>query len=222
MGYIPLASGALTGLIAKGVGGKLDNVFGVDDGLTLGKRVAAGATTEIGQEVPQSYMEQVAQNYAEQAWDPSRPLTEGALNAAIQGGVLAGPMGGGFAGAFGSRPRGLEPQTNPVAGDIERAIRETTGEKQAPPQQQAIPEAPAGTDGMRADSRSGFGGVAEILADLEATGRQATPEEAAMLRTAGVEQPWNPAAAKELAGGDRSSRCRTLGYWTFAGLDIGH
>lgn len=152
MGYVPLASGALTGMIAKGVGGKLDKVFGVEDGLSLGKRVAAGATTEIGQEVPQSYMEQVAQNYAERSWDPSRPLTEGALNAAIQGGVLAGPMGGGFAGAFGSRPRGLETQTNPVAGDIERAIRETTGEqprtaapREAIPQNPLAPEPPATT-----------------------------------------------------------------------------
>ena len=101
-----VASAALTGAIAAG-SGKIANKLGLTDiesliaggkTPTIGTRGAVknilGTTAleGLGQEMPQSYTEQVAQNYAQ-----GKPLTEGAGQAAAQGLLMGSALGGGGA-----------------------------------------------------------------------------------------------------------------------------
>jgi hypothetical protein len=140
-GLIPAITGLLTGTIAKKVGGRLDKVFGVEDGLGVANRAAAGFITEAGQEAPQSFMEQVMQNYAQMAYDSDVSLFDGAAESAVQGALIGGPMGGVFAAAFGSRPQNKPRVSNdPVSEDIRAAIGASAPKPAAPAAAaQAIP-----------------------------------------------------------------------------------
>jgi N12 class adenine-specific DNA methylase len=104
-----LASGGIDALIS-GVGGHIANKLGLEtaetamakgldntalesgkNGLSAWKRIAGGAASEgILQEVPQSAQEQAWQNYAD-----NKPLSEGVLRQAVEGGITGGIMGAG-------------------------------------------------------------------------------------------------------------------------------
>lgn len=104
-GVVPAITGLLVGSIAKGVGKPLDKIFGTGGGLPFAGRVATGATVEGLQEGPQSFVEQVMQNYAEMAYNSNINLLDGAAEQVVQGMLLGGVMGGTFAGMFGNRPQ---------------------------------------------------------------------------------------------------------------------
>lgn len=104
-GVVPAITGLLVGSIAKGVGKPLDKIFGIGEGLPFAGRVATGATVEVLQEGPQSFVEQVMQNYAEMAYNSNINLLDGAAEQVVQGMLLGGVMGGTFAGMFGNRPQ---------------------------------------------------------------------------------------------------------------------
>lgn len=66
----------------------------------LAKRVLGAAVTEGGlEELPQSMVDQIAQNFAE-----NRPLSEGLDGAAVLGFFTGAGMGGGFAAVHGGKP----------------------------------------------------------------------------------------------------------------------
>ncbi|EOV0998732.1 LPD38 domain-containing protein [Edwardsiella piscicida] len=98
-----LMSGVATGLF----GGQGDTVLAkimtgqLKQGIV--KRIAKGAVAEgILEEMPQSALSQMAENYALQTADPQRPLSEAVMNQALGGVAIGGVMGGTLAGA--SRP----------------------------------------------------------------------------------------------------------------------
>lgn len=135
------ASGGLTGLIGFG-SGKIANHLGVGDLQTmmaqgrigvataegaaaganksLVRKVAEGAALEgIGQEMPQSYQEQVAQNIAQ-----DKPWDEGAGAAAAQG-LLVGAATGGIVGSLSNKTQQNtqiipSDSVDPADGDIGR------------------------------------------------------------------------------------------------------
>jgi hypothetical protein len=135
------ASGGLTGLIGFG-SGKMANRLGVGDlqtmmaqgrfgtataeGAAVGankslvRKVAEGAALEgIGQEMPQSYQEQVAQNIAQ-----DKPWDEGAGAAAAQG-LLVGAATGGIVGSLNNKTQQNtqiipSDSVDPADGDIGR------------------------------------------------------------------------------------------------------
>jgi hypothetical protein len=98
-----LGSGAVDALIGVGAG-RVANSLGFETAQTamaggkrataplrLGARLGLGAADEaLLQELPQSYQEQIFQNYAE-----GKPLTEGALRQAVEGAIAGGVMGAG-------------------------------------------------------------------------------------------------------------------------------
>lgn len=156
-GIVPAVTGILVGSIAKGVGKPLDKIFGTGEGLPLLARARAGAITESLQEGPQSFVEQVTQNYAKMAYDSNVNLLDGAAEQVVQGMLLGGIMGGTFAGAFGNRPQNRPLSSDPVPGDIRAAMGAipteppkpnmgtpppNMGPGAAPPPQMGIPEAP--------------------------------------------------------------------------------
>jgi len=98
-----LGAGTITGAIGVGAG-KLANKYGLGDidialsggGVgTVGKgalrRIGGGIATESGEEFLQSGQEQAWQNYANNA-----PLTNGVMQAAVEGAIAGGIMGGGI------------------------------------------------------------------------------------------------------------------------------
>jgi len=121
-GIVPAVTGILVGSIAKAVGKPLDKIFGTEGGLPLLQRIGAGATVEAAQEAPQSFTEQVTQNYAKMAYDANVNLLDGAAEQTVQGILLGGIMGGTFAGAFGNRPQNNPMSSDPVPADVRAAI----------------------------------------------------------------------------------------------------
>jgi len=121
-GVIPAVSGLLVGSIAKGVGKPLDKIFGIGEGLGLAGRIGTGAMVEGLQEGPQSFVEQVMQNYAEMAYNSDINLLDGAAEQVVQGMLLGGIMGGTFAGMFGNRPQTRALSSDPVPADIRAAL----------------------------------------------------------------------------------------------------
>ncbi|WCF13117.1 hypothetical protein N4G58_03670 [Edwardsiella piscicida] len=90
-----LMSGVATGLF----GGQGDTVLAkimtgqLKQGIV--KRIAKGAVAEgILEEMPQSALSQMAENYALQTADPQRPLSEAVMNQALGGVAIGGVMGG--------------------------------------------------------------------------------------------------------------------------------
>lgn len=80
------------------------------------KRVAKGAVSEgVLEEFPQSYLSKVAENEAMRSADPSRPLTEGAMNEGLGGLAIGAVQGGGQAAAFG-RPMREAAAASPSPG----------------------------------------------------------------------------------------------------------
>jgi len=143
-GVIPAVTGILVGAIAKAVGKPLDRIFGTGAGLPLGGRVLAGAGVEAAQEAPQSFIEQVMQNYAKLAYDSNINLLDGAAEQAVQGMLLGGVMGGTFAGMFGNRPQRTM-SSDPVPQAIRDAINgpaEAIPTGAAPPPPLGGPTAP--------------------------------------------------------------------------------
>lgn len=116
-------AGALTGAIAGGMG-RVAQKLGLEDiqttmaggkadatGLGRAGRLAGGAASEALQEIPQSAQEQVWQNVAEE-----KPLGEGVVRSAVEGGIAGGVMG---AGANLRRPgTPLPPPGATAPGDI--------------------------------------------------------------------------------------------------------
>ncbi len=160
-GIVPAATGLLVGAISKGLGKPLDDIFGMGKGAGLLKRTAVGATAETLQEGPQSYIEQVMQNYAKMAYDSNVGILDGAAEQAVQGMLLGGVMGGTFAGLFGNRPQNESPRPSgdPVPGDIRAALEASTGGGATP----GTPPGPAG-----GPSSAGFSGGAVPTDPLEA------------------------------------------------------
>lgn len=141
-GVIPAVVGLLVGSIAKGVGKPLDKIFGTGAGLPFTGRVATGATVEVLQEGPQSFVEQVMQNYAEMAYNSNINLLDGAAEQVVQGMLLGGIMGGTFAGMFGNRPQQRTLSSSPVPSDIAAALGQTKAA-----QAEAIPTGAPPADG---------------------------------------------------------------------------
>lgn len=139
-GIVPAVTGLLVGSIAKGVGKPLDKIFGTGEGLAFFPRVWAGTATEALQEGPQSFVEQVTQNYAKMAYDANVNLLDGAAEQVVQGMLLGGIMGGTFAGAFGNRPQNRPLSSDPVPADIRAALGGGAG----PAPAAAPPTPPAG------------------------------------------------------------------------------
>ncbi len=116
-------AGALTGAIAGGMG-RVAQKLGLEDiqttmaggkanatGLGRAGRLAGGAASEALQEIPQSAQEQVWQNVAEE-----KPLGEGVVRSAVEGGIAGGVMG---AGANLRRPgTPLPPPGATAPGDV--------------------------------------------------------------------------------------------------------
>ena len=104
------------------------------------KSAAKGAIAEgVLEELPQSATQQMAENYAMQGADPSRPLMKGVANAAAQGAVIGGIMGGGM-GAAAPHVAGDETTAQP---DPEQATQDTPKDApQADPVPQEAPPAP--------------------------------------------------------------------------------
>lgn len=138
-GVVPAITGLLVGSIAKGVGKPLDKIFGTGGGLPIGGRIATGALVEGAQEAPQSYVEQVMQNYAQMAYDSNINLLDGAAEQAVQGMLLGGIMGGTFAGMFGNRPQNRALSSDPLPADIRAALGGAMDAPTAP----AAPQNPA-------------------------------------------------------------------------------
>ncbi len=141
-GVVPAITGLLVGSIAKGVGKPLDKIFGTGAGLPFTGRVATGATVEALQEGPQSFVEQVMQNYAEMAYNSNINLLDGAAEQVVQGMLLGGVMGGTFAGMFGNRPQKRALSSDPVPADIRAAMGQTKAA-----QAEAIPTGAPPADG---------------------------------------------------------------------------
>lgn len=165
-GVIPAVVGLLVGSIAKGVGKPLDKIFGTGAGLPLGGRIAAGATVEGLQEGPQSFVEQVMQNYAEMAYNSNINLMDGAAEQVVSGMLLGGIMGGTFAGMFGNRPQQRTLSSSPVPSDIAAALGQTKAAE-------AIP-----TSGTRQEAGSPFKNqlIDEEDARIAAGGEENAPD----------------------------------------------
>lgn len=81
------------------------------------KSAVAGAVGEgLLEEMPQSALQQMGQNYAMQDADPNTPLMKGVANQAAGGAVLGGIMGGGL-GAAGHRSSVIEAPEQAAAAD---------------------------------------------------------------------------------------------------------
>lgn len=81
------------------------------------KSAVAGAVGEgLLEEMPQSALQQMGQNYAMQDADPNTPLMKGVANQAAGGAVLGGIMGGGL-GAAGHRSSAMETPDQAAAVD---------------------------------------------------------------------------------------------------------
>ncbi len=117
---------ALAQIITKGTSSRL-------------KSAATGAVAEgLLEEMPQSALQQTAQNYAVQDADPSRPLTKGVANQAVGGAVLGGIMGGGI-GAAGHRadiPAAATEQPAEAVPQPAETPAEVVPEQVAQPEQQ--------------------------------------------------------------------------------------
>lgn len=99
---------ALSGIATGVFSGFGDSVLGkaLTHGLEGGlvKRILKGAAAEGPlEEFPQSYLSQVAQNYAEKKANPDIPLTQGAMEQGLQGLAVGSAQGGMMTGAFGHR-----------------------------------------------------------------------------------------------------------------------
>ncbi|MFB6413049.1 LPD38 domain-containing protein [Edwardsiella piscicida] len=137
-----LMSGVATGLF----GGQGDTVLAkimtgqLKQGIV--KRIAKGAVAEgILEEMPQSALSQMAENYALQTADPQRPLSEAVMNQALGGVAIGGVMGGTLAGA--SRPgRWQAPSDALQAEDAPQAENDnTTADAAAEAAEAQTPEA---------------------------------------------------------------------------------
>ncbi|GAJ65755.1 hypothetical protein HI13_contig00044-0023, partial [Edwardsiella piscicida] len=137
-----LMSGVATGLF----GGQGDTVLAkimtgqLKQGIV--KRIAKGAVAEgILEEMPQSALSQMAENYALQTADPQRPLSEAVMNQALGGVAIGGVMGGTLAGA--SRPgRWQAPSDAPQAEDAPQPENDnTTADAAAEAAEAQTPEA---------------------------------------------------------------------------------
>jgi soluble lytic murein transglycosylase-like protein len=97
------------------------------------KSAASAAVAEgLLEEMPQSALQQVAQNYAVQEADPNRSLTKGVANQAAGGAVLGSIMGGGL-GAAGHRTN-IPPQIDESIQDDPQAGTDTPTQDIAPEQ----------------------------------------------------------------------------------------
>lgn len=112
-GAAPLVGGLGVASISLATGRLLKPVFS-DGGLSFSRRVARGFLAEAPQEGSQGATEQFVQNFAARLYDEQRPLSEGALEAAGQEGLIGGLTGGAVGGAFGRRPK--PPLPPPEAG----------------------------------------------------------------------------------------------------------
>lgn len=119
---------AIANIITKGTSSRL-------------KSAAAGAVAEgIFEEMPQSALQQVGQNYAVQDADPNRSLMKGVANQAAGGAVLGGIMGGGIGAAT---HRAEVAQTGQPAEDVPQAGTDAPIET---PTQGIAPEQPIQTE----------------------------------------------------------------------------
>lgn len=136
-GWTPQLVGALVGTIASVTGRYLEPVFLPEQGLPIAQRFARGAAFEgLAQEGPQNVAQQVAQNYAAQAFDRGRSLTEGVAEQGLQGIGLGGAMGGAAAAIMGRSPQqalpdvdpGTEPSGSPPATPAPESFEQVFGD----------------------------------------------------------------------------------------------
>lgn len=111
-GYKGAALTGVAGAVFGSLGGALEHRFGVwnpetlfmqgtrkaIEGNVIGRMAKGAAIEGLVEEAPQSYMQQVGQNYA-----AGKPLTEGAAEQAAQGAVVGGAMGLGTGAMPGER-----------------------------------------------------------------------------------------------------------------------
>ena len=179
-GWTPIITGAIVGLIAKGVGKQFDEIFTPEFGLGLVKRTAVGFGSEATQEGGQSAAEQIAANVGRRVYSSDTGVWDGVLEASLQGAAVGGPMGGGMAAAFGTPPKQAikvnANQTNGVANDIAAAVNPVPTGKPRVPNMTAIPTAPLSVDPTGAMSAPEQGGMFEgIGPDAWAAANQPPP-----------------------------------------------
>lgn len=103
---------AATNLVGEGILGRL-----IGEGGKVLPRAAKGAATEAATETVQSAGEQLAQNEAVQRnLDPTQSLGQGVLEQAMQGTVVGGVTGGGFAAALGRPHTEAKAPVGPAPG----------------------------------------------------------------------------------------------------------
>lgn len=138
-GWSPVITGAIVGLLAKGIGKPFDEIFSPDKGLGLFKRTGVGFGSEAAQEGAQSAAEQVAQNVARRVYNSDTGVWDGVLESSLQGAAVGGPMGGGMAAAFGTRPQPVKPKEQAVPDDIAAAVNPVPVAAPTVPDTRAIP-----------------------------------------------------------------------------------
>jgi hypothetical protein len=107
-GKTPAVAGFIVGLISAKAGRYLEPKL-TDVGGGIMQRFGRGALSESIQESSQSGAEQIAQNFAAQTFDQSRPMFENVAEAAVQGGAIGGLMGGTINAAVGPRRQAMQP-----------------------------------------------------------------------------------------------------------------
>lgn len=156
-GWSPVITGAIVGLLAKGIGKPFDEIFSPDKGLGLFKRTGVGFGSEAAQEGAQSAAEQVAQNVARRVYNSDTGVWDGVLESSLQGAAVGGPMGGGMAAAFGTRPQPVKPKEQAVPDDIAAAVNPVPVGAPTVPDTRAIPMAPFAADPQQMDMFGGGG-----------------------------------------------------------------
>jgi hypothetical protein len=135
-GYAPVIGGLTVGAISALAGRYFEPII-TDGASGMAGRFARGYVNEgLAQEAPQSAAEQIAQNVAAQTFDASRGTFQGAGEAAAQGTVAGGPMGGLTAAALGHGPaqQQLPEADTTIPGETgPEAFGEVFGAPTAPP-----------------------------------------------------------------------------------------
>lgn len=138
-----ITAGVATGVFG-GLGDRLLARIVTGAGQGVAKRFAMGALSEgVVEEFPQSYLQQVAQNQAMQGANKDQPLTDDALNQAMQGAAVGALQGGGMAAISGHKnEQGIqETQDGAPEGESQHYIDNGQSNKEIPPVPDTLPAA---------------------------------------------------------------------------------
>ena len=109
-----VTAGVATGLFG-GMGDRMLAKIITNPAQSIGKRFVGGAVAEgVVEELPQSYLQQVAQNEAVRAANPDQSLTDDALNQGLGGMATGAIQGGGMAAIMGRQEAPASPPNAPL------------------------------------------------------------------------------------------------------------